>query len=300
MTSRLEILNEKNYRSWSTKLLLHFRRKGIEPLSSKLSTSTLYTTFFLSIYSTIDSVTTIWKLYCNLLSVSALTTNGYEISFYKDEALIKNKDGHFVAKIDKSNNLYALSTSDTRPQPLPKTDLYRWHLRLGHLNIADIKKMASHHMARGLEHADISGDMEICSACRENKATRLPFPSNDRVTTETLELVHSDICMMPIEDLGKHRIMVSLQAFNQQKQKEQTRPYGKARKTHSVSGSTSWLENPIRRWIHHGVAGCDFWKFRRTNKWKLTRGRTEYNHHQKQERKTQKKDDFFTRERLLK
>ncbi|BBN09931.1 hypothetical protein Mp_4g23830 [Marchantia polymorpha subsp. ruderalis] len=65
--------------------------------------------------------------------------------------------------------------------------------RLGHQNFGALKTMARTGLVRGLppiEHVE-----HVCDACHAGKRRRAPFPQVAKYrATETLELVHADLC----------------------------------------------------------------------------------------------------------
>lgn len=90
-------------------------------------------------------------------------------------------------------------------------DALVWHARLGHLNIADMGKLR--HVAIGFDYnpgtASAAGSIAIeeCYDCLIGKAHRLPHPPLPpyRRATDTLELIHSDLCgPMPASERDGH------------------------------------------------------------------------------------------------
>ena len=81
------------------------------------------------------------------------------------------------------------------------SSLNLWHLRLGHLNNQDVKKLSS--MVKGLvvNKKDVPTD---CEGCFLGKQSRLPFPKKSSGKKERiLDLVHSDVCgPMNIPSIG--------------------------------------------------------------------------------------------------
>jgi len=70
---------------------------------------------------------------------------------------------------------------------------WRWHAKIGHINMAALRRMAREEMVCGLpaiEQVD-----QICEACIVGKQKRLPFPDQALWRAErALELVHGDLC----------------------------------------------------------------------------------------------------------
>lgn len=75
------------------------------------------------------------------------------------------------------------------------SDLKKWHLRLGHVNIHTLKAMARQATITGLSISPTS-DIRVCGGCAHGKQHRVPFPVNverSRVRHSGL-FFHTDIC----------------------------------------------------------------------------------------------------------
>ncbi len=67
-----------------------------------------------------------------------------------------------------------------------------WHQRLGHLNMASLKKLES--MVNGMNLNEVPLH-HVCEACIEGKHQKISFPKDEaRRASKLLELVHSDVC----------------------------------------------------------------------------------------------------------
>ncbi|UYV62499.1 SMG1 [Cordylochernes scorpioides] len=141
----------------------------------------------------------------NLLSVSAATSNGCKVTFNRDWCTIE-RDNTALANGILDNGMYRLHLDDN-PQTRTfkanvakqnhcknKNCLMLWHDRLGHRNIESIKKIRNENLARGLSLNNCSHSTD-CVQCIQGKLTETPFPKKTEYrATETLQLVHSDIC----------------------------------------------------------------------------------------------------------
>lgn len=77
-----------------------------------------------------------------------------------------------------------------------------WHHRLGHLNFADMKKLADRKMVNGLEKLNVNLDEKFCESCIMGKQAKLPFSQRKQIrSNRVLQLIHSDVCG-PIADTG--------------------------------------------------------------------------------------------------
>ncbi len=67
-----------------------------------------------------------------------------------------------------------------------------WHQRLGHLNMASLKKLEN--MVNGMNLKEVPLH-HVCEACMEGKHQRTSFPKDEASrASKLLELVHSDVC----------------------------------------------------------------------------------------------------------
>ena len=67
---------------------------------------------------------------------------------------------------------------------------YLWHLRLGHISLDRIKRLARD----GPLQASAISSLPTCESCIEGKMTKRPFCDKGRRANELLELVHSYVC----------------------------------------------------------------------------------------------------------
>ena len=135
------------------------------------------------------------ELRANLLSVLKATKNGRKVIFNSYGARIINDYGKMIIKARKEGNLYFIEEEiNTAQMVAPITSkLMLWHMRCGHLNENDLKKLASKEMVRGLHFKQEK--MPFCDVCAESKQAATPFPkSSNRSSSGLLNLVHSDIC----------------------------------------------------------------------------------------------------------
>ena len=69
-------------------------------------------------------------------------------------------------------------------------ETYLWHLRLGHINIDRVTRLAKDGPLRELT----VGTLPICESCLEGKMIKRPFSAKGQRATQPLELVDSDVC----------------------------------------------------------------------------------------------------------
>ena len=96
-------------------------------------------------------------------------------------------------------------------------EAWKWHARLGHVNMAAVRKMAKEELVCGLP--EIGQVDQLCEACLTGKQKRLPFPKTvEHQARRILELVHGDLCgpialetpngrkyfMLPVDDQSRY------------------------------------------------------------------------------------------------
>lgn len=134
------------------------------------------------------------ELSANLLSVCQLTKNGCKLEFTDEGCNIYNTKRVLIATAKLSNNMYRLETATGSAYATTfesKTDLITWHKRMGHLNIADVKRLEL--CAEGIKITNKEVD-SVCIPCCEAKQTRLPFPQSNSRANALLEIIHTDLC----------------------------------------------------------------------------------------------------------
>lgn len=117
----------------------------------------------------------------NLLSVSKMTNNNYEVLFRKNDALIMNEKQQPVMRAIRKGDLYYLNDEHeeckiSQESKVPKfqNEMEMWHYRLGHINEHTLKQMANGNMVHGMNIKNIHV-LPNCEICATEKATRVPF-----------------------------------------------------------------------------------------------------------------------------
>lgn len=112
--------------------------------------------------------------------------------FYVLKGVItKSEPAHMAANITAETNE---TDSYKEKESRIKTDIDKWHSRLGHVNTGTIKHMITNKSVRGLS---ITGKSEIgtCDTCKVAKFKRTLFKRDyDRITKAPLERVYVDTC----------------------------------------------------------------------------------------------------------
>ena len=140
----------------------------------------------------------------NLISVSCLAQDDYEISFNKDHCIIyfENKMvayGHLI------NSLYLLHVDTNETVNLSKQTVstvgskksrdkvslkYIWHLRLDHIGEERINRLMKDDLLESFSDESIP----VYESFLQGKMTKLLFIGHRERTTEVLALVHTDMC----------------------------------------------------------------------------------------------------------
>lgn len=143
-------------------------------------------------------------LAANLLSVSTIVKSGYKVLFNNKGCDIQNYVGEVICTAVLNNNLYIMNPGQEMvhltSSPVNSNDTYLWHLRMGHLNVSDIRKLPN--CVDGVTLTPEKGNNEIsCIHCFEGKHSRMPFKNVGSRAVRPLELIHSDLCG-PMENLS--------------------------------------------------------------------------------------------------
>lgn len=118
-------------------------------------------------------------LKANILSIGKLDEEDHYVDIKGGWMSVREPNGHLLAKIARSTNmLYMLDVNMTRLVCMTvhgKENAWRWHARLGHINMQSLQKLAQNGLVHGLpsiEHVD-----QLCEACLASKQRRTSFPN---------------------------------------------------------------------------------------------------------------------------
>jgi len=159
------------------------------------------------------------ELRTNLLSVGKMCDKGYKVTFNSRTADVIDKEGMIVLRAERHNNgLYFLKTASYNKSANVafqgnvnenSTATKIWHKKMGHLNYRDLAKCIRTGAIRGI-NIRIPDKTTLCEVCTHGKMTRTPFPKKSSRSTDTLEIVHSDICgPMRSESIGKSKYFIT-------------------------------------------------------------------------------------------
>jgi hypothetical protein len=133
----------------------------------------------------------------NIISIRQLDEAGYKVNIEDGVLRIREQSRKLLARVSRRPDLlYVLELEVTRPVCLAargKEESWRWHSRMGHVNMNALRKMAREELVRGLPQ--IEQVDQLCDACLAGKQRRSSFPTEAQYRAErTLELVHGDLC----------------------------------------------------------------------------------------------------------
>lgn len=161
----------------------------------------------------VKNVLCVPNLTTNLLSVSRIVENGNRVSFNKNGCYIFNAKNDCIGEASLENNVYKLNIVKSKQvlAAVVQTSSTTWHRRMGHINSNDLEKM-KHGAVYGVSYQDKCCISKAnCVVCCEGKQVRLPFPLSSSKASESLELVHTDLCgPMEHKSLSKSRYYLLL------------------------------------------------------------------------------------------
>lgn len=159
------------------------------------------------------------ELRTNLLSVGKVCDKGFKVIFESNGATVLDKNRKAVLKADRlDSGLYYLRTSalkssanaewnDETVEELTSAEI--WHRKMGHLNYQDLIKCYQDNAVRGMKIKNCKVNT-CCKICASGKMTKSPFPKESTRKSETLEIIHSDICgPMRTESIGKSKYFIT-------------------------------------------------------------------------------------------
>src|SRR3954467_2647419 len=135
----------------------------------------------------------------NLLSISQLSDNGYDIIFnQKSCKSISQKDGSILFTGKRKNKIYKIDLQDLKNQKVTclmsvSEEQWVWHRRLGHASLRKISQINKLNLVRGLPNLKYKSDA-LCEACQKGKFSKPAFKSKNVVSSlRPLKLLHIDL-----------------------------------------------------------------------------------------------------------
>src|SRR4051812_29874974 len=150
-------------------------------------------------YPSITNVLLVEGLTHNLLSISQLSDNGYDIIFnQKSSKAVGQKDGSILFTGKRKNNVYKTNLQDLKNQKVTclkfvSEEQWVWHRRLGHASLRKISQINKLNLVRGLPNLKYKSDAP-CEACQKGKFSKPAFKSKNVVSSSRpLEILHIDL-----------------------------------------------------------------------------------------------------------
>lgn len=136
----------------------------------------------------------------SLLSVGQLDAHGYTTIFVGGSWKLL-KGSMLVTKGSKRGTLYYLRCKALPGKFLAVAEIAShtelWHKRLGHMSQKGIEVLSS------LKRLDVKGkNLDFCNDCLYGKQKKSSYYSGVSRKANPLDLVHSDVCTMPVKSFG--------------------------------------------------------------------------------------------------
>ncbi|KAM2605239.1 hypothetical protein TB2_034059 [Malus domestica] len=137
----------------------------------------------------------------NLISISKLLRDGHSILFDKMSCTLY-LNGRIISHgnmieglfhLETNSGMHCITSRNTSKLKRAREEVNQekmWHLKLGHVNLDNIRKMLKDGYFCPL------GDdrMGTCECCLKGKMTKSPFTGKGERATEILGLIHTDVC----------------------------------------------------------------------------------------------------------
>ncbi|WVZ81119.1 hypothetical protein U9M48_028535 [Paspalum notatum var. saurae] len=133
----------------------------------------------------------------NLVSVSQLLDEGFEVHFKKGACCVLDAEGTLVCSLLPFGQVFRVDlTSVSSPARClvasPSADIWKWHRRLGHLSFDLLVRLSSMGLIRGLPKLRAEKDL-VCHPCRHGKMVAASHtPVSQVMTSYPGELLHMD------------------------------------------------------------------------------------------------------------
>ena len=145
----------------------------------------------------LKDVAKVQNLHYNLLSVSQLLDDGFEVRFKKRNSRVLDSVGNLVCQISPFGRVFMVDFSKSFGQArclvahgsLP---IWKWHRRLGHLSFDLLCRLSSMNLIDGLPKLKFEKDL-VCAPCKHGKMIAASHAPVTQVMTERPgELLHMD------------------------------------------------------------------------------------------------------------
>jgi hypothetical protein len=157
----------------------------------------------------------------NLLSVSQLLDEGFEVHFKTDSSCVLDSRGNLVCTIILEGQIFRADFSHCVGSSRclvasVLAELWKWHRRLGHMSFDMVSHLSGLGLVRGLPRLKYQKDL-VCAPCRHGKMVASSHPHLTSVMTERpCELFHMDLVgpACPCSTGGKCYVLVIVDDYS--------------------------------------------------------------------------------------
>jgi len=145
----------------------------------------------------LKDVAKVRNLHYNLLSVSQLLDDGFEVRFKKGNSRVLDSVGNLVCQISPFGRIFMVDFSKSFGQARclvahGSLSIWKWHCRLGHLSFDLLCRLSSMGLIDGLPKLKFEKDL-VCAPCKHGKMIAASHAPVTQVMTERPgELLHMD------------------------------------------------------------------------------------------------------------
>jgi hypothetical protein len=147
---------------------------------------------------TLRCVALVQSLGYNLLSVSQLLDEGFEVLFQPGGSRILDSRGDLVYMVIPEGQVFRADFSQSSGVECcflagSSCELWKWHRKLGHLSFDLFSRLSKLNLVRGLPRLRLEKEL-VCALCRHAKMVASSHPPlTDVMTERPCELLHMDL-----------------------------------------------------------------------------------------------------------
>ena len=147
---------------------------------------------------TLRRVALVQSLGYNLLSVSQLLDEGFEVLFRPGGSRILDSRGDLVCMVVPEGQVFRADFSQSSGVERcflagSSSELWKWHRKLGHLSFDLLSRLSKLNLVRGLPRLRFEKEL-VCAPCRHAKMVASSHPPlTDVMTERPCELLHMDL-----------------------------------------------------------------------------------------------------------
>jgi hypothetical protein len=137
---------------------------------------------------TLNDVALVDKLRYNLLFVSQLCDANLSVLFHKSDSHVLDSSGKRVCGISRIGNIFQANFSSAQSSLRclilqSSSELWKWHMRLGHLSFYLLCRLGDLGLLRGLPLLKFESDL-VCAPCHHGKMIAASHSPVNTVMTE--------------------------------------------------------------------------------------------------------------------